>query len=187
MKCIVGLGNPSLKFKNTRHNLGFAVIAKLAEKLEVSVQRARFKGLYAKTSFQGESIVLLQPLTFMNNSGYSVAEMVSFFKCDLQDILIVYDDLDFAVGKLRFRMKGSSGGHNGMKSIINQLGCSEFPRLRLGIGKPEFKRVDYVLSRFSEEEQIIIDKVIDTAAEGALCFAVEGIDQAMNKYNIDLD
>lgn len=187
MKCIVGLGNPEPRYQNTRHNLGFAVIAKVAEKLNVSVQRKRFKGLYARTVYQGEEMMLLQPLTYMNNSGVSVKAMVREVNCDLTDILIVYDDLDFEVGQIRFRKQGSSGGHNGMKSIIKELGSSEFARLRLGIGKPEYNQIDYVLSKFSKAEQKIMDKTIDIAAEGILCFVKNGIDLAMNMYNLNID
>ncbi|QOR34510.1 aminoacyl-tRNA hydrolase [Clostridium sp. 'deep sea'] len=187
MKYIVGLGNPGRKYENTRHNLGFAVIAKLAERLNVKTTQQKFKGLFAKTVYEGEDIVLLQPLTFMNNSGLSVAALKSFYKCDLSDILIVYDDFDFEVGKMRLRKQGSAGGHNGMKSIINSLGSSDFPRLRIGIDKPGYSQIDFVLGKFSEDEQIIIDKVIEEAVNSILCFAKEGIDKAMNKFNINIE
>ncbi|MFP4456129.1 MAG: aminoacyl-tRNA hydrolase [Clostridia bacterium] len=187
MKCIIGLGNPGSKYANTKHNLGFNVVAKVAEKLNVVAQKEKFKALFAKTVYKGESVILMQPLTFMNRSGLSVREVVNFYNLDLEDIMIIYDDKDFDIGQIRIRKKGSSGGHNGVQSVIDALGTNEFPRMRVGIGSPEFDQISYVLSKFDESEQKIIDKVIDIASEAAIYSINNTLDNTMNKYNSDLD
>jgi PTH1 family peptidyl-tRNA hydrolase len=186
VKCIVGLGNPGTKYANTKHNLGFNVIAKIAQKLNVSAQKEKFDAIFAKTLYEGEQVILMQPLTYMNNSGKSVTQVVNFYNIPLDDVLIIYDDKDFDIGQIRMRKKGSAGGHNGVQSIIDSLGSDKFPRLRVGIGSPEGNQVNYVLSKFNEEEQSIIDKVIDTAADAAIYSINHSIDNTMNKFNIDI-
>ncbi len=186
MKCIVGLGNPGKKYEGTRHNLGFNVIAKIAEKLNVDTTQQKFNSIFAKTQVKGETILLVQPLTFMNRSGQAVREVVDFYKLDMDDLLVIYDDKDFNIGQVRLRKQGSAGGHNGIKSIINSLGTNEFNRMRLGIGAPEYDQINHVLSKFYPEEQKVIDKVIDHAAEAVIYFANNTMDNTMNKYNIDI-
>lgn len=187
VKCIIGLGNPGSKYANTKHNLGFNVVAKIAEKLNVIAQKEKFKALFAKTIYKGEAVILMQPLTFMNKSGVSVSEVVNFYNLDLEDLMIIYDDKDFDIGQIRIRKKGSSGGHNGVQSIIDALGSNEFPRMRIGIGSPEYDQISYVLSKFDESEQKVIDKVIDIASEAAIYSIFNTLDNTMNKYNLDLD
>jgi len=186
VKCIVGLGNPGTKYANTKHNLGFNVISKIAQKLNVRAQKEKFDAIFAKTLYEGEQVILMQPLTYMNNSGKSVIQVVNFYNIPLDDVLIIYDDKDFDIGQIRMRKKGSAGGHNGVQSIIDSLGSDKFPRLRVGIGSPEGSQVNYVLSKFNEEEQLIIDKVIDTAADAAIYSINHTIDNTMNKFNIDI-
>jgi len=187
VKCIIGLGNPGKKYANTKHNLGFNVVAKIAEKLRVTAQKEKFKALFAKTVYKGESVILMQPLTYMNKSGLSVREVVNFYNLDLEDIMIIYDDKDFDIGQIRIRKKGSAGGHNGVQSIIDALGSSEFPRMRIGIGSPEHDQISYVLSKFDEDEQETIDKVIDIASDAAIYSISNTLDNTMNKYNLDLN
>ena len=183
MKCIIGLGNPGLRYQETRHNIGIMVIEKLSQKLDIPVKGAKFHGLYGERVYKGEKIILLQPLTYMNNSGRSVAELMRFYKLELEDLLVIYDDLDLEIGQVRFREKGSSGGHNGMKSIIEFLGSNEFSRLRLGIGRPVYNQIDYVLSKFSASERKVIDLVLDHAVAGTLSFIDQGISRTMSQFN----
>ena len=159
MKLIVGLGNPGREYEGTRHNCGFMVIDKLAEKLNVSVDQNKFKGLYVKFKYHGEDVILLKPQTYMNLSGESVSTLMQFFKIEIEDLLVIYDDLDMPVGKLRLRKTGSAGGHNGIKNIIAHLNSQDFKRIRVGIDRHKYmKVVDYVLSRFTKEETDAINQ-----------------------------
>ena len=133
MKLIVGLGNPGKEYENTRHNCGFMAIDYLAQDLGVTINQAKFKGLYAKIKVEGEDVILLKPQTYMNLSGESVSEVMKFFKIDKEDVLVIYDDLDLPVGKIRIRANGSAGGHNGIKSLIAHLNGQDFKRIRIGI------------------------------------------------------
>lgn len=187
MKCIIGLGNPEKKYEKTKHNLGFEVITKIAKKLGVSVQKEKFRALFAKTNYSGEAVILMQPLTYMNRSGLSVSEVVSFYNLTPEDILIIHDDKDFDVGQIRIRKSGSSGGHNGVQSIIDALGTNKFPRIRVGIGSPERDQIAHVLSRFKEEEQDTIEKATDLAAEAAIYSINNTLDNTMNRYNLDVN
>ncbi len=184
MKLIVGLGNPGKEYEKTRHNTGFMVLDRLADKLGVTIEQNKFKGLYAKLKYHGEDIILLKPQTFMNLSGESVRAAMDFFKIDQQDLLVIYDDMDMPTGKLRLRQNGSAGGHNGMKNIILHLGNQNFERIRVGIGRhPYMKVVDYVLSRFTNEESVDIEKGIEDASEAVIDILNNGFSHAMNKYN----
>jgi PTH1 family peptidyl-tRNA hydrolase len=167
IKLVVGLGNPGKEYEKTRHNIGWWVIDRLSEKFGFSLSREKFKGIYGEKFFNGNKVFFLKPLTYMNRSGESVGEFVKFFKIQPSEILVVYDDLDLPPGKLRLRLRGSSGGHKGMQSVIEKLGTSEFPRLRVGIGRPATKEevVDYVLSPFSREEEETIRKAVEKAAD----------------------
>ena len=150
MKLIVGLGNPGKEYDKTRHNVGFMVMDRLADVLNVSIDMKKFKGEYAKLKYQGEDVILLKPMTYMNNSGESVIQVMNYFKIDVDDLLVIYDDMDMPVGKLRLRKTGSAGGHNGIKNIIAHLNSQDFKRIRVGIDRHKYMNVaDYVLSRLS--------------------------------------
>jgi len=180
---IVGLGNPGAKYQSTRHNVGFMVIDKLGSGIDGS-SRERFQGAILETRRDDETLVLLKPLTFMNNSGASVSQVANWYKISPEKILIVYDDLDLPFGTIRLRPKGSAGGHNGLESVIRHVGTDEVPRLRIGIGRPASgSTVNYVLSRFSKQEQTELASVVDLAAEVAACWLSNGIQVAMNRYN----
>lgn len=184
MKLIVGLGNPGKEYEETRHNCGFMVMDRLSEKLNESICQNKFKGLYTKFKYHGEDVILLKPQTYMNLSGDSVSAIMQFFKINQDDLLVIYDDLDMPVGKLRLRKNGSAGGHNGIKSIIAHLNSQEFKRIRVGIDRHKYmKVVDYVLSRFSKEENEAIDQGIENAANAVIDFLDHDFDYVMNRYN----
>ena len=184
MKLIVGLGNPGKEYAGTRHNCGFMVIDRLASKLNVDVDQNKFKGLYAKVKYHGEDIILLKPQTYMNLSGESVNAVMNFFKIDKEDLLVIYDDLDMPVGKLRLRKTGSAGGHNGIKNIIAHLNSQDFKRIRVGIDRHKYMNVaDYVLSRFSKVESEAIEQGIENAANAVLDYLDNYFNHAMNYYN----
>lgn len=184
MKLIVGLGNPGREYEGTRHNCGFMVIDKLAEKLNVSVDQNKFKGLYVKFKYHGEDVILLKPQTYMNLSGESVSTLMQFFKIEIEDLLVIYDDLDMPVGKLRLRKTGSAGGHNGIKNIIAHLNSQDFKRIRVGIDRHKYmKVVDYVLSRFTKEEIDAISQGIENAVNAVIDYLDHGFDYIMNRYN----
>lgn len=184
MKLIVGLGNPGKEYANTRHNAGFMVMDALADELGVSISTAKFKGEFVKFKYKGEDIVLLKPMTYMNLSGESVIQVMNFFKISAQDLLVIYDDLDMPTGKLRLRENGSAGGHNGMKSIINQLGTQTFKRIRVGIDRhPKIKVVDYVLGKFSKDEQPLIEEGVSQAVKAIMTYLDKDFNSAMNSYN----
>lgn len=184
MKLIVGLGNLGKEYAGTRHNCGFMVIDRLASKLNVDVDQNKFKGLYAKVKYHGEDIILLKPQTYMNLSGESVNAVMNFFKIDKDDLLVIYDDLDMPVGKLRLRKTGSAGGHNGIKNIIAHLNSQDFKRIRVGIDRHKYMNVaDYVLSRFSKVESEAIEQGIENAANAVLDYLDNDFNHAMNYYN----
>ena len=184
MKLMVGLGNPGKEYAGTRHNCGFMVIDRLASKLNVDVDQNKFKGLYAKVKYHGEDIILLKPQTYMNLSGESVNAVMNFFKIDKEDLLVIYDDLDMPVGKLRLRKTGSAGGHNGIKNIIAHLNSQDFKRIRVGIDRHKYMNVaDYVLSRFSKVESEAIEQGIENAANAVLDYLDNDFNHAMNYYN----
>ena len=163
MKLVVGLGNPGPDYDNSRHNMGFKLIDMLAEDLDVSISKEGFKGVYAKVNAFDDTIYLLKPMTYMNLSGESVREFISYFKIDIEDIIVLVDDLALEPGRFRLREKGSSGGQKGLGNIIDLLGTNEIKRIRIGIGEPKYDIVDYVLSKPSLEEQEEIDKALDEA------------------------
>jgi len=168
IKLVVGLGNPGKEYARTRHNIGWMVIDKIDEKLGPLSFKDKFKGFFAEwRTPQGEKVFFLKPLTFMNRSGESVKEVVKFFKLKPSEVLVIYDDLDLPLGKVRIRLKGSSGGHKGVKSIEEHLGTNEFPRVRIGIGRPASKEevVNYVLSPFRKEEASVVEEVLERTAE----------------------
>lgn len=185
MFLIAGLGNPTTQYDKTRHNIGFRMIDKLADRYNISFADTKLKGLVGKGIIGGERVLLVKPLTYMNLSGECIRAVADFYKIDLEDIIILYDDISLDVGKLRVRKKGSAGGHNGIKSIIAHLGSEEFKRIRFGVGdKPkQMDLADYVLGRFTKEEEEIIASKLETVCDAVECMITEGADSAMNKYN----
>lgn len=184
MKLIVGLGNPGVKYEKTRHNAGFMVLDRIAEMNGVSISKSKFEGKHVKTRINGEEVILLKPETYMNLSGFSVRACMDFYKIPREDILIIYDDLDTPVGSIRLKTKGSAGGHNGMKSVIQAVVGEDFDRIRVGIGRdPRIKIVDYVLTRFKPEELEDLDQAVDQAAQAAIFSLNHSFEQTMNRYN----
>lgn len=184
MKLIIGLGNPGKEYEKTRHNTGFMVIDRVAKLLNTSIDQNKFKGLYTKLKYKGEDVILLKPHTYMNLSGESVRQAMDFFKIKQEDILVIYDDMDMPVGKLRLRQTGSAGGHNGMKNIILLTGSQNFNRIRVGIGRhPYMKVVDYVLSKFTNDELSDIEKGIEDASKAVMDYLDNGFLHAMNHFN----
>ncbi len=184
MHMIVGLGNPGKQYEFTRHNAGFLCLDYLAAKYNIKVNKIKFKSLLGEGNINGEKVILLKPTTFMNLSGEAVVQAAGFYKIDVSDIIVVYDDISLPVGSLRIREKGSAGGHNGMKNIIYLLGKDNFPRIRLGVGSNgERDLADYVLGKFSKEEMNGFSASVDNAVE-AICYMLKGDTQkAMNLYN----
>jgi PTH1 family peptidyl-tRNA hydrolase len=182
---IAGLGNPGRKYENTRHNVGFLTIDRLSGKLGIKVDRLRHRALTGEGMINGVRVLLAKPQTFMNLSGESIRDIVEYYRIPMENLIVIYDDTDLPAGTIRIRPKGSSGTHNGMKSVIYQLRSDEFPRIRIGIGKaPEgWDLADYVLGRFSADEAAILSKCIERAADAAAMIAADSIEAAMNRYN----
>lgn len=185
MYLIAGLGNPTREYDKTRHNAGFSVIDVLADKYGIDVSDRKHKALCGKGVIEGEKVLLLKPQTFMNLSGESIREAVDYYKIDPEDLIVIYDDISLDPGQLRIRLKGSAGGHNGIKNIIAHLGTQEFPRIKVGVGAkpPKMDLADYVLGRFSAEEQKVMDEAFIEAAEAAVMMMRDGAERAMNHYN----
>jgi len=183
-KLIVGLGNPGRKYAGNRHNVGFQCLDRLAEAWDLSFGRRKHKALLAQGQIAGLKVILAKPQTFMNLSGEAVERMARFYKAPPENILVIYDDLDLPVGRIRLRPEGGSGGHKGMKSIMEHLGANGFPRLRVGIGRPVHgDPVDYVLGDFTLDERITIDVVCERVVSAVELWLAEGIAAAMNRYN----
>ena len=185
MKCIVGLGNPGAQYEHTRHNIGFEVVNLLAERLQAPFKQSKFKGLCAETTVNGEKVLLLKPMTYMNLSGESVKAAMDYYRLGTGDLLVVYDDLDLPPGKIRLRQKGSAGGHNGIKSIIHHLGTQEFNRIRIGIGRPDRDAYmpDYVLGRFSKEDRVKMQLAVEKSADACEAWLEKPFPVVMNFYN----
>ena len=182
---IVGLGNPGPAYRHTRHNFGFLAVDELADELNIQVKRLKFKAMIGEGRFNGNMVVLVKPMTFMNDSGRAVAPLLRYFKLPLSNLLVIHDDLDLPLGTLRLRPSGGTSGQRGMASIITHLGTQEFPRMRLGIGRPpgQMDPVDYVLKNFLPSENELLAIVLRTAVEASQNFINEGLTQTMNKYN----
>ena len=186
MFVIVGLGNPEKKYEGTRHNIGFAVIDALADKYNISIKEKKHKALCGTVVIEGVKVMLVKPLTYMNLSGDSVADVMNFYKLDPEDdMLVVYDDISLAPGNIRVRKKGSAGGHNGIKSIIARCGTQNFMRVRVGVGeKPEgWDLADHVLGHFSDEDSRLVREAVDDAIGAIVMMSQGDVDQAMNNYN----
>jgi PTH1 family peptidyl-tRNA hydrolase len=184
MKIVVGLGNPGPKYARTRHNMGFMVVDRLAERLGIRVEGRRFHALLGERAVDGEDLLLVKPLTYVNESGRTVAELQKNYSCPLESIMVICDDLNLPMGRLRIRRKGSSGGHNGLESIISRLGRGDFPRLRIGIGHPsQGEAREYVLSPFLREEEEALEKALDRAYEAVQAWIRGGIEDCMKGFN----
>jgi PTH1 family peptidyl-tRNA hydrolase len=183
---IAGLGNPGSKYSGTRHNVGFDVIDRLAEKNNIKVNRLRFKALTGEGLIGNEKVLLVKPSTYMNNSGESLREVMDFYKLEPEKLLVVVDDIDIDFATIKLKKKGSAGSHNGLKSIIYLIQKDNFPRLKVGIGKkpPYYDLADFVLSKFSSDERKLMDRAIEKASEAAEEFVRSGVDKAMNEFNI---
>ena len=183
---IVGLGNPGTKYAQTRHNCGFRALDILADSLGCKVDKGRFQGLYGQTAYNGKKLYLLKPQTYMNASGLSVLQLSAYFSIPPQRIIVLFDDISLPPGRLRVRGDGSAGGHNGIKSIISQLGSQDFPRVKIGVGakpNPEQDLADWVLSGFSAAEERALASALKNAAAAALCIIDDGVQGAANRFN----
>lgn len=185
MYLIVGLGNPENEYANTRHNMGFDAINHLSRKLNINVNKEKFKGIYGDAILNGEKVILLKPQTYMNLSGESIIQFKQFYKIPPENIIVIYDDIDVDVGKIKIRKKGGPGSHNGMKSVVKELKSEDFPRIRVGIGKPMFKEmmIGYVLEKLNGNEREILEESTKLAANAVYDIITSGIDKAMNMYN----
>ncbi len=184
MKVIVGLGNPGKEYKDTRHNIGFMVLEELASRHSVEKQESRFDALIGHIRIAGEKVLLVKPLTYMNLSGKAVQPLMHWYKLELNDLMVVYDDMDLPMGTLRIRKKGGNGGHNGIASISERLASKDFARSRVGIGRPQSgEAVNWVLGRFTADEKEQMDIVVKNAADALEKWVKLGIDEAMNAYN----
>ncbi len=185
MKVVVGLGNPGKKYERTRHNVGFDTLAQLADCHSVVSFKSQFEAIVREFSFADDKVLLVAPQTYMNLSGRSVAALVKFFKLPASDVLVVCDDINLPVGRLRMRGAGSAGGQKGLQDIIQRLNTQEVPRLRMGVGRPPvgFSAADYVLGRFRPEEAEVISQAVQTAVNGIECWIQNGLEIAMNQVN----
>ena len=183
---IAGLGNPEPKYEITRHNAGFLAIDRIADNANVSIKKMKFHALIGEAELGGERCLLLKPLTYMNKSGEAIAEAMRYYQIPPERVLILFDDISLDPGKLRIRQKGSAGGHNGIKSIIEMTKSSDFPRIKIGVGKkphPDYDLADWVLSKFKKDELPLMDEAFTNAADAAAMIVSGSVDRAMNRYN----
>lgn len=183
---VVGLGNPGSQYEATRHNVGFRAVDALAKEAGVKIDRAKFQALTAQATVGGVRVLLMKPQTYMNLSGVAVKQAADFYKVPPERVLVLFDDIDLDVGRLRIRRNGSAGGHNGIKSIISSLGSQEFPRIKIGVGAkphPDYDLADWVLSRFTLVEQKLLDPAIEHAAEAVPVIFTQGIERASSQFN----
>ncbi len=183
MKLFVGLGNPGKEYSLTRHNMGFMVIDAFASFEQVSIDKEGFHGIYTKVKINGEDIILLKPLTYMNLSGQSVREIADYFKIGVEDIVVVYDEMALPPGKIRLRVKGSSGGHKGIQNIIDHFKTNDIKRIRIGIGEPNYNPIDFVLGKPSMEDKKLIDQAIDQAVKALKAIIEHNFSYAMEHFN----
>ncbi len=185
MRLVVGLGNPGRKYQDTRHNVGFQVVAELAQRFGQSTPRSKFQGEVVEAAIGLEKVLLLCPHTYMNRSGSSILALRDFYKLELDEMIVVCDDMSLPLGKLRIKPQGSSGGQNGLRDIIQRLGSEEFTRLRVGIGTlpPGWDAADFVLSKFTKEDQADIKVAVARAADAVECWVKQGVESCMNQYN----
>ncbi len=185
MYIIAGLGNPGRKYENTRHNIGFIALDLLAERNDIKINKLKHKALVGEGRISGQKVLLVKPQTYMNLSGQSLREVMSYYKEDIEHLIVIYDDIDIPEGTIRIRKKGSAGTHNGMRSIVYDLASDQFPRIRIGMGaerKSDLK--DFVLGGFSKEEKGLLEEAVERAALAAERIVEKGIEKAMNEYNV---
>ncbi|MBM6897467.1 aminoacyl-tRNA hydrolase [Pseudoflavonifractor capillosus] len=183
---VVGLGNPGDKYENTRHNAGFMAIDQLADRGDFPVQRLKFHALTQQATISGQGVLVMKPTTYMNLSGDAVAEAAAFYKVPPEHILVLCDDVSLPVGKLRIRLSGSAGGHNGLKHIIQRLGTDQFPRLKIGVGAkphPDYDMADWVLGKFVGPDKTAMEEATLRAAQAVECYLKDGPQKAMNQFN----
>lgn len=183
---IVGLGNPGREYEKSRHNCGFRALDLLADSLNCRVDKAKFQGLYGQVTCQGKKLFLLKPQTYMNLSGRSVAQLSAYFHIPPQKIIVMFDDISLEPGRLRIRANGSAGGHNGLKSIIAELGSQDFPRVKIGVGakpRPDYDLADWVLSSFSASDEKLLVPALERAGDAAVCIMEHGCAEAANRFN----
>ena len=183
MKLIVGLGNPGKKYEHTRHNMGFDVIDLFSDLAQIDIDKEVFNGLLGRGKVLGQDVILFKPTTFMNLSGTAVRQVVNYFKIDINDIIVVFDDMAIPVGNIRLRVEGSSGGHKGMQNIIEQLGTEQIKRIRVGIGEPEIDVIDYVLTKPNKDEKPLIEDAIKNAVEALKESLKSTFEKAMSLFN----
>ncbi|MEG0829795.1 MAG: aminoacyl-tRNA hydrolase [Anaerovoracaceae bacterium] len=185
MYIIVGLGNPGKKYENTRHNIGFIAVDQLAEKNNINITKIKHKALVGEGRISGQKVLLVKPQTYMNLSGNSVREVMEYYKVDVENLIVIYDDIDLDAGVLRIRKKGSAGTHNGMKSVIYDLKSDRFPRIRIGIGSSgNMDLANYVIGGFTKGEKTLLEDVVTNGVLAAESIIKDGIEKAMNAYNI---
>lgn len=184
MYVIAGLGNPGKKYENTRHNMGFITVDRLAEKHDIRIDRLKFKSLVGEGRIAGRRVLLVKPQTYMNLSGEAIREVMRFYKLEPEKLIVIYDDIDIELGALRIRKFGSAGTHNGMRSVVYQLQSDRFPRVRIGIGsQKKGDLVNFVIGGFSKEEVPVLEDTVDRAVSAVECMLAEDVDIAMNRYN----
>lgn len=185
MYLIVGLGNPESEYSMTRHNMGFDVVNILSNDLGIEINKTGFKSIYGIGNIGEEKVILVKPQTYMNLSGEAIIEIKNFYKIDSRNIIVIYDDIDLEIGEIRIRKQGSPGTHNGMKSVVQSLATEDFPRVRVGIGKPDNDHdlINYVIGKIPKDEKDILEKSIKLAAEATVEIVKSGISKAMNEYN----
>lgn len=185
MYLIAGLGNPTKEYDKTRHNVGFSVIDVLADRYRIDISEKKHKALCGRGVIEGQKVLLLKPQTFMNLSGESIRAAADYYKIESEEMIVIYDDISLDPGQLRIRLKGSAGGHNGIKNIIANLGTQDFPRIKVGVGAkpPRMDLADYVLSRFGAGEQKLMEEAFGEAAEAAVMMMTDGAERAMNHFN----
>lgn len=183
MFLIVGLGNPGKEYDKTRHNIGFECIDYLSNKYNIELNRIKFKGIYGEGFINNKKVILLKPTTFMNLSGESIREVVNFYKLNPEEVIVIYDDISLEVGRVRIREKGSAGGHNGIKSIIQNLSTDVFPRIKVGVGQPKGDLVSHVLGKFSKEEEEILKESVEASTKAIEIIVREDTKEAMNRLN----
>ena len=183
MFLIVVLGNPGKEYDGTRHDIGFEAIDYIADKYNIELNRIKFKGVFGEGFINGKKVILLKPTTYMNLSGESIREVINFYKISNEEVIVIYDDISLEVGRLRIREKGSHGGHNGIKSIIANLGTDVFPRVKIGVGAPKGNLVSHVLGKFSDDEVEILKETIKASNEAVSIMLQSNAKEAMNKLN----
>lgn len=185
MYIIAGLGNPGKKYENTRHNIGFIALELLAERNDIKINKLKHKALVGEGRISGQKVLLVKPQTYMNLSGNSLREVMEYYKEDIENLIVIYDDIDIPEGTIRIRKKGSAGTHNGMRSIVYDLKSDQFPRIRIGMGRARQSDLkDFVIGGFTKEEKELLKGAVERAVLSAECIVEKGIDKAMNEYNI---